>query len=68
MYRSASACLMSTSGNNAPCPVCRKAIRDTLVEKKTGVDQADPWALVVDKKGRIHVIDTENHRVQRIKF
>ena len=29
---------------------------------------ADPWALVVDKNGRIHVIDTENHRVQRIKF
>ena len=46
MYRSAGACLMSSSGNSAPCPVCRKAIRDTLVEKKTGVDQADPWALV----------------------
>ena len=46
MYRSASACLMASSGNNAPCPACRKAIRDTLVEKKTGVDQADPWALV----------------------
>jgi hypothetical protein len=29
---------------------------------------ADPWALVVDRKGRVHVIDTENHRVQRIKF
>ena len=29
---------------------------------------ADPWALVVDRKGRVHVIDTENHRVQRIEF
>jgi streptogramin lyase len=29
---------------------------------------ADPWALVVDSKGRVHVIDTENHRVQRVRF
>jgi hypothetical protein len=27
-----------------------------------------PWALAVDRKGRVHVIDTENHRVQRVKF
>jgi hypothetical protein len=25
-----------------------------------------PWALVVDSKGRVHVLDTDNHRVQRI--
>jgi DNA-binding beta-propeller fold protein YncE len=25
-----------------------------------------PWALVVDSKGKVHVIDSENHRVQRI--
>jgi DNA-binding beta-propeller fold protein YncE len=28
----------------------------------------NPWALAVDSKGRVHVIDTENHRVQRIAF
>jgi hypothetical protein len=27
-----------------------------------------PWALIVDGKDRIHVIDSENHRVQRIAF
>jgi hypothetical protein len=27
-----------------------------------------PWALVVDSRGRVHVIDSENHRVQRIRF
>ena len=25
-----------------------------------------PWALAVDSKGRVHVCDSENHRVQRI--
>src|SRR5262249_14319574 len=29
---------------------------------------ASPWALVVDSRGRIHVIDSENDRVQRINF
>jgi DNA-binding beta-propeller fold protein YncE len=28
----------------------------------------NPWALVVDKEGRVHVIDSENDRVQRIEF
>jgi DNA-binding beta-propeller fold protein YncE len=28
----------------------------------------NPWALVVDGKGRVHVLDSENHRVQRIQF
>jgi DNA-binding beta-propeller fold protein YncE len=28
----------------------------------------NPWALAVDSKGRVHVIDSENHRVQRIDF
>jgi streptogramin lyase len=27
-----------------------------------------PWALVVDRRGRVHVIDSENDRVQRIRF
>ena len=26
----------------------------------------NPWALVRDRRGRIHVLDTHNHRVQRI--
>jgi sugar lactone lactonase YvrE len=29
---------------------------------------ASPWALAVDAKGRIHVADSENDRVQRIRF
>jgi hypothetical protein len=28
----------------------------------------NPWALAVDRKGRVHVVDSENHRVQRIRF
>jgi DNA-binding beta-propeller fold protein YncE len=28
----------------------------------------NPWALVVDSKGRVHVLDSENHRVQRVAF
>jgi DNA-binding beta-propeller fold protein YncE len=27
-----------------------------------------PWALAVDSRGCVHVVDTENHRVQRIQF
>ena len=27
-----------------------------------------PWALGVDSRGCVHVVDTENHRVQRIRF
>ena len=27
-----------------------------------------PWALAVDSRGKVHVIDSENHRVQRIDF
>ena len=27
-----------------------------------------PWALVVDSRGKVHLIDSENHRVQRIAF
>jgi DNA-binding beta-propeller fold protein YncE len=27
-----------------------------------------PWALAVDSHGSIHVLDSENHRVQRIRF
>jgi DNA-binding beta-propeller fold protein YncE len=27
-----------------------------------------PWALAVDSRGRVHVLDTENHRVQRLHF
>jgi hypothetical protein len=28
----------------------------------------NPWAQAVDDKGRVHVLDTENRRVQRIAF
>ena len=28
----------------------------------------NPWALAVDRKGRVHVVDTENNRVQRIQL
>lgn len=27
-----------------------------------------PWALAVDSRRKVHVVDTENHRVQRIDF
>ena len=27
-----------------------------------------PWALAIDSRGCVHVVDTENHRVQRIRF
>jgi sugar lactone lactonase YvrE len=27
-----------------------------------------PWALAVDSRGRVHVVDTENDRIQRIDF
>jgi hypothetical protein len=27
-----------------------------------------PWALVQDSQGRIHILDTYNHRVQRIRL
>jgi DNA-binding beta-propeller fold protein YncE len=29
---------------------------------------ANPWALAVDRRGRVHVVDSENNRVQRIVF
>jgi DNA-binding beta-propeller fold protein YncE len=29
---------------------------------------ASPWALAVDSQGRVHVLDSENDRVQRISF
>jgi hypothetical protein len=32
-----------------------------------GPGQLDsPWALVIDSSSRIHVLDTNNHRVQRL--
>ncbi|HZY89678.1 MAG TPA: NHL repeat-containing protein [Gemmataceae bacterium] len=33
-----------------------------------GAGLYNPWALAIDGKGRVHVLDTENHRVQRIAF
>lgn len=45
-YRSASSCLMASSGNTTPCPVCRRAILETLLEKQSNVDRAEPWAVV----------------------
>ncbi len=35
--------------------------------RETGALHA-PWALAADRQGRIHVLDTYNHRVQRICF
>ena len=29
---------------------------------------ASPWALAIDSKGVVHVVDSENDRVQRIRF
>jgi DNA-binding beta-propeller fold protein YncE len=29
---------------------------------------ASPWALAVDSRGRVHVLDSENDRVQRLAF
>jgi DNA-binding beta-propeller fold protein YncE len=28
----------------------------------------NPWAIVLDSHGELHVIDTYNHRVQRVRF
>ena len=28
----------------------------------------NPWAIVRDTAGRLHVLDTYNHRVQRVRF
>ena len=36
--------------------------------KAPGPGFYNPWALAIDSKGRVHVLDTENHRVQRIAF
>jgi DNA-binding beta-propeller fold protein YncE len=29
---------------------------------------SSPWALAVDRQGRVHVVDSENNRIQRIRF
>ena len=29
---------------------------------------ANPWALALDRRGRVHIVDSENHRVQRLWF
>ena len=28
----------------------------------------NPWALVIDRAQKIHVLDTNNHRMQRIRL
>ena len=28
----------------------------------------NPWALVIDREGRLHVLDTNNHRVERVEM
>ena len=28
----------------------------------------DPWSLVVDSQDRVHVLDSENHRIQRTRL
>ena len=27
-----------------------------------------PWGVVVDSKDRVHILDSNNHRIQRIKL
>ncbi|MFH1812494.1 MAG: Ig-like domain-containing protein [Pseudomonadota bacterium] len=46
LYRSASGCLMSSNGNVATCPVCQRTVHDILHERRTGVDYAEPWAVI----------------------
>jgi sugar lactone lactonase YvrE len=36
--------------------------------KAPGPGLYNPWALAIDSKGRVYVLDTENHRVQRTAF
>lgn len=46
VFRSASGCLMRSSGNRATCPACAAAIREMSVERLSGADFANPWAVV----------------------
>ena len=45
-YRSARGCLMRTSGNTRPCPVCADTIERTLLQRRTWTDHADPWPVI----------------------
>ena len=29
---------------------------------------ANPWGIVIDSRGRVDIIDSDNHRVQRIEL
>lgn len=43
-YRAAQQCLMRSNGDVEPCPVCRRAMEDMLLQRRTGQDSAEPWA------------------------
>ena len=60
VYRSASGCLMASSGNTTPCPVCRRAILETLLEKQSGTDHAEPWAAVISPLTGALLVGTVN--------
>lgn len=47
IFRPSQHCFMRSSGNVPACPVCRRTIRDTLLEVRSGVDQAEPWAALL---------------------
>ncbi len=46
VWRSASSCLMRASGNASTCPVCQRTIAEMLLEKRSGVDVSEPWAVL----------------------
>ena len=60
-FRSARQCLMRSSGNVAPCPVCARTIERTLLQRRTFTDQAEPWPVVelpregAEVRGRVAV-------------
>lgn len=60
VYRSAPGCLMATSGATPTCPVCRRAVREVLLEKQTGLDAAEPWAVVTNPAQSATVAGTIN--------
>lgn len=46
VWRSYSSCLMRASGNAATCPVCARAIAETLTGRMSGADVTEPWVAV----------------------
>ncbi|MHC4838491.1 MAG: hypothetical protein ACYTF3_09965, partial [Planctomycetota bacterium] len=46
LYRPRNGCLMRSSGNVEPCPVCAETITNVLLERRTGQDVSDPWPVI----------------------